>query len=120
LEFPKGATRDESLFGQWKMKVNSQSNGALGTDASPEEKFSIAAPIFKNKIATVDDYWPIPLGDGYNFIDDLTKIDAKQSANDYGEQQVEITMFETGLAYGDDAVRFNMTLNLPASMMAKG
>ena len=103
------------------MKLNSLVDGVMGADASPVEKFSINAPVFKkDKIATIQDYRPIPLGDGYNFIDDLTAIDASQKTTDYGVQINEITMYETGLAYGDDAVRFNMTLTLPASILSKG
>lgn len=50
----------------------------------------------------------------------MTKIDAKASSSDYGEQGILIDLLETGLAYGDDAVRFNITLTLPASILAKG
>ena len=85
LEFPKDATRDTSLFSKWEMKLNSLVDGVMGADASPVEKFSINAPVFKkDKIATIADYRAMPLGDGYNFIDDLTAIDASQKTTDYG------------------------------------
>ncbi len=121
LSFPKGAERDESLFGNWEMEINTSANNPiLGTGASSKEKFVLSAPVFKNKVATEEDYWPIPLGYESKFIDDVTTIDPTAKSTDYGQQTVDITLFETGLAYGDDAVRFNLTLNLPATALAKG
>lgn len=117
LEFPKGETRDESLFGSWTMTIVSD---ILGANPSPAEAFKLAGPVFKNKVATKDDYWQIPLGYGFNYIEDFSTIDPSQGPLSYGVQNLEVTLFETGLAYGDDAVRFNLTMSLPESLLVKG
>lgn len=67
LEFSKGIDRDESVFGKWNMKINSVggANAIAGSAASSDEALVISAPVFKNKIATVDDYLSVPVGDGY-------------------------------------------------------
>ena len=113
------SSRDESFFGLYDIYYSSTNGGSAIIETTPSP-INIIAPVFVNKVAKESDYFTTSLGYEDNVITDFSSIVTNTTGLSFGFQSTEMHLMESAKAYADDAVRFNLTLQLDPTILKKG